>query len=154
MKKPSVYISGALTDVPNVAELKAFYEAIADLCTELGFEPYLPHKHSDPVVNANITPTEVDKMDRSRVEGSTLTLLYAGVPSFGPGIEVEIANKANRPVVVFYETDRKVSRLLLGNPAVKISFTFTDFENALSILRGILTNWMSWMSMWTEEHPD
>jgi len=135
---PKVYISGALTGVPNVEELKQFYEAVADLCTDTGYDPYLPHQHSDPIADPNMTPADVDRLDRDKVTGSDLVLLYADVASFGVGIELEIANEAFRPVVVFHTAGKKVSRLLLGNPAVKLVITFTDFENALVVLRKVL----------------
>jgi hypothetical protein len=43
-----VYISGALTGIDNPSSTKAFYEAIASLCQEMGFQVHVPHLITDP----------------------------------------------------------------------------------------------------------
>lgn len=138
-----IYIAGALTGTPNLEVLRNLYESVAKLCLELGLEPYVPHLHSDPIKNADLTPAEVDKMDRAKIEESDMIILYAGEPSLGTGIEAEIANQIGRPVVLFYESGKKISRLLLGNPAVVAALTFTDREDAISSLRNFLTEWIA-----------
>jgi hypothetical protein len=55
-----------------------------------------------------------------------LLIAYAGTPSFGVGIEVEIAREQGIPVIVVAERDRTVSRILLGSPAVVDVVRFTD----------------------------
>jgi 2'-5' RNA ligase len=52
-----VYVSGALTGVPNIEELKEFYEAIATLCQDMGIEAYVPHLNSDPHKHAGLSPS-------------------------------------------------------------------------------------------------
>jgi hypothetical protein len=48
------------------------------------------------------------------------------MPSFGVGIEVEIAREHGIPVILVAERDRVLSRILLGSPAVVDVVRFTD----------------------------
>src|ERR1043166_7651245 len=96
----NVYVSGPLTDVPNEMRqsLRDFYERIGTECSKLGFKPYVPHVHSDPIQFAHLTPFEVDGLDRAGVLQSNLIIAYVGIPAIGVGIEIEIANDAGIPV--------------------------------------------------------
>lgn len=49
-KAKMVYISGALTDMSEEdrAKLRQFYTELGEICTQFGFEPYLPHVYGDP----------------------------------------------------------------------------------------------------------
>jgi len=57
-----------------------------------------------------------------------VVVAYAGIPSFGVGIEVELAREHAVPVVLVVERERTVSRLLLGNPAVVEVVRFADLD--------------------------
>ena len=70
MKMYKIYVSGALTDVENPIETKALYEKIGLVCEEIGFQSYVPHLHTDPVNNPDITPREV--FDKDKVYASFL----------------------------------------------------------------------------------
>ena len=135
-----VYISGALTGLSpeDASKLKAFYERIGKICEGLHFDPYVPHLHSDPIAHAHFTPSQVDEIDRREVAKADLIIAYVGVPSTGTGIEVEIAHHAGRPVVLMFEKDRAVSRLVRGNPAIIYEIAFTDFGNAFEMLVAFL----------------
>ena len=63
-------------------------------------------------------------------------MAYAGIPSFGVGIEVELAREHAVPVVLVVERERSVSRLLLGNPAVVDVVRFADLDG---LRRGLAT---------------
>ena len=47
------------------------------------------------------------EIDRARVSRSGLVIAYAGTPSFGVGIEVEIAREHGIPVILVAERDRE-----------------------------------------------
>src|SRR5438094_8914154 len=122
------YISGALTALEDAPRTKLFYEVIAEIAEGAKLRAYLPHRVTDPVAAANIEPRTVYEIDRAHVTAARVVIAYAGVPSFGVGIEVELAREHGVPVVVVAERDRPVSRLLLGNPAVVEVVRFADLD--------------------------
>lgn len=149
-----VYISGPLTSVDSetMAVLKAFYESVGGICNEFGFEAYIPHVFSDPDQAANLTAAQVDLIDRKAVTSSYLVLAYVGIPALGCGIEVEMAYHANVPVFLMYEDDetlevleKRVSRLVKGNPGVKKHIRFITFESALHAIREALQEFVDGM---------
>lgn len=122
------YVSGALTSLEDGARTRLFYELLAEVVEGAGLRAYLPHRVTDPVTTAHLDPRAVYDIDRAHVTGSRVVVAYAGIPSFGVGIEVELAREHGIPVILVVERDRTVSRLLLGNPAVVEVVRFTDLE--------------------------
>jgi len=121
-----VYVSGALTSVADVPRARLFYELIAEIAAACGLVPYLPHRATDPVIHADLDPRSVYAIDRAHIERSALVIAYAGTPSFGVGIEVEIARERAIPVILVAERDAVVSRILVGSPAVVELVRFGD----------------------------
>src|SRR6266542_2038772 len=121
-----VYISGALTALADGARGRVFYELLAEIVAECGLSAYLPHRATDPVGAPDLEPRAVYEIDRARVSRSALVVAYAGTPSFGVGIEVEIAREHGVPVILVAERDRAISRILLGSPAVADVVRFGD----------------------------
>jgi hypothetical protein len=138
----SAYVCGPLTDLaPEQQGLaKAFYEAIGDLCTRAtGTKAFVPHKHFDPVKAPNFTPQEVDAAEREQVCNWTSVLIVVPVaPSWGGGIEVEMAYQNGVPIILLCEVrqlaDRKVSRLLRGNPGIRDVISYYTMEEGLADL--------------------
>src|SRR6266540_2059976 len=122
------YVSGALTALEDGARMRLFYELLAEVVETVGLRAYLPHRVSDPVAAAHLDPRTVYDIDRAHVTGARVVVAYAGIPSFGVGIEVELAREHGVPVVLVVERERTVSRLLLGNPAVVDVVRFTDLD--------------------------
>src|SRR5947209_8472378 len=87
------YISGALTALEDAPRTKLFYEVIAEIAEGAKLRAYLPHRVTDPVAAANIEPRTVYELDRAHVTAARVVIAYAGVPSFGVGIEVELARE-------------------------------------------------------------
>src|SRR5438874_2641606 len=112
------YISGALTGIEDAPRMKLFYELLAEIAGAAKLRPYLPHRVTDPVATAHLDPRAVYEIDRAHVTAAAVVVAYAGLPSFGVGIEVELAREHGIPVIIVAESERAVSRLLLGNPAV------------------------------------
>jgi hypothetical protein len=123
------YISGALTGVEDAARAKLFYELLAEIAESHDLRAYLPHRVTDPVTAAHLDPRAVYEIDRAHVTSAAVVIAYAGVPSFGVGIEVELAREHGVPVVVVAERERAVSRLLLGNPAVVELVRYADLDS-------------------------
>ena len=142
----SAYICGPLTELlpEEQGRIKRFYARIADLFEELtGVRAFVPHEHYDPVVNPNPTPAQVDAAERKQVcENSSMLVVVAEAPSWGGGIEVEMARTNGVPVVLLCDREklaqRKISRLLRGNPAVVKILEHDNEEDALSQLRDYL----------------
>src|SRR5207253_45957 len=77
---------------------------------------------------AQLEPRALYDIDRAHVTSARVVVAYAGIPSFGVGIEVELAREHAVPVVLVVERERSVSRLLLGNPAVVDVVRFADLD--------------------------
>lgn len=133
------YVCGALTELPKrrQEELKNFYSKIADVCGEvLGVRAFVPHEHYDPIKNASYTPEDVDRAERRQVCELTNLLIVATIaPSWGGGIEVEMAHRNNVPIILLCQKrkfeQRKISRLLRGSPAVRGIILYRTKEEAL-----------------------
>lgn len=142
-----VYISGALTSMTDErrCELRDFYQKLAVVCSEFDLNAYVPHLVSDPKLAAHLTPQEVDDLDREAVMGSCLVAAYVGIPSFGVGIELEMAYHAHKPVVLLCEKgtvdDRMLSRLVRGNRMVADELLFHGFADAAEKFRIFLGTW-------------
>ncbi|MBD2664776.1 hypothetical protein B6N60_04040 [Richelia sinica FACHB-800] len=136
-----IYISGALTDVENPIETKALYEKIGLLCEEVGLQAYVPHLHTDPVNNPDITPREVFDQDKHQVSISDLVIAYLGSLSFGVGMELAYAESNKIPIILLYEKDKRISRFPRGIPTVIAEIQFNDCADALIELKNILVNW-------------
>jgi sigma-70-like protein len=122
------YISGALTALEDGPRTRLFYELLAEIAEAAGLRAYLPHRVTDPVVATHLDPRSVYEIDRAHVTSAAVLIAYAGIPSFGVGIEVELAREHSVPVIVVAERDRTISRLLLGNPAVVEVVKFADLD--------------------------
>lgn len=115
---------------------KRLYSALGDVCEqELGHRAFVPHECFDPEKHAHFSPAEVDWAERFQVcHGTSVLVVVAIEPTWGGGIEVEMAYRSGVPVIVL-KLPKKVSRLLLGNPAVKQVVEFTSPESAVQQLR-------------------
>ena len=136
------YICGPLTelDPDDQDRVKKFYEKIADLFQELtGVRAFVPHEHFDPLIHCDFTLKQVDAAEREQVCYKTSMLIVVAVaPSWGGGIEVEMAFRSGIPIIILCEREklriRKISRLLRGNPAVQHTIEYATEAEAL---RGI-----------------
>ena len=132
-----VYVSGALSDVPDTIRQQYldFYEAIGRLVESLNLSPYIPHQNTDPVRHKDVTPKRVDFIDRTAVMSAMLVVAVVDNPSLGVGIEVEMAYHALKPVILICHKDRvvqrKISRLVRGNPSVIREIIYMDVDDAL-----------------------
>ena len=132
------YISGALTALDDAPRTKLFYEVLAEIAGAAGLRAYLPQRVSDPVAAAHLDPRAVYEIDRAHVTSAAVVVAYAGIPSFGVGIEVELAREHGVPVIIVAERDRPISRLLLGNPAVVEVVKFADLDGLRRALAAAL----------------
>ena len=142
----TAYIDGPLTELEESQKkvVKSFYARIADVCGNVfGVRAFVPHEHFDPERHSKFTPQEVDVAERDQVCNKTSVLIVVAVaPSWGGGIEVEMAWQSKVPALVLCESKKlrtgKISRLLRGNPAVQRVIEYETDEEALYLLRGAL----------------
>src|SRR2546425_5401429 len=132
------YISGALTALVDGPRTKLFYEVLAEIAEAARLRAYLPHRVTDPMAAAHLDPRAVYEIDRAHVTSAAVLIAYAGIPSFGVGIEVELAREHGVPVIIVAERDRPISRLLLGNPAVVEVVKFADLDGLRRTLTAAL----------------
>jgi hypothetical protein len=132
------YISGALTALDDGPRTRLFYELLAEIAEGASLRAYLPHRVTDPIAAAHLDPRAVYEIDRAHVIAAAVVIAYAGIPSFGVGIEVELAREHGIPVIVVAERDRTISRLLLGNPAVLEVVRFADLDGLRRALTAAL----------------
>lgn len=136
------YICGPLTDLPSEEQesIKSFYKCLADICQKVtGKRAFVPHEHFDPIKHESFSSGDVDKAERKQVCKKTSFLIVVAIaPSWGGGIEVEMANKSHVPIIILCQKVKKVSRLLLGNPAVKGVIYYDSQIDAFSRLEDVL----------------
>ncbi len=137
------YVCGPLTELSTelAREVKIFYERIGGVCKKItGVRAFIPHEHFDPLKHPNFTPQQVDEAERDQVCNKTSVLIVVPIaPSWGGGIEVEMANQSNIPVIIICEKGRKISRLLKGNPAVKTIVEYHTQDEAILKLKEVLS---------------
>jgi hypothetical protein len=127
VRSGEAYVSGALTALEDGARVRLFYELLAEVVESVGLRAYLPQR-TNGVNGGQLEPRAMYDIDRAHVTSARVVVAYAGVASFGVGIEVELAREHAVPVVLVVERERAVSRLLLGNPAVVDVVRFADLD--------------------------
>jgi len=109
------YVSGALTNLADPAQTRAFYVQIALILRAEGFEPHLPHRSdTDPIEHPEAAPVDVYVRDVRSIATSDLVVAYLGAPSLGVGGELAIAASLAVPIVAVYPPEPAVSRFALG----------------------------------------
>ena len=130
-----IFFAGPLTNLPDPEKTKLFYTNLGALARKYSHEPFWAFlAGTDPIKNPEVTPAEVYKRDTEQLTKSDLMIAYVGEASTGTGDEIEYANARNIPVIIMYEKGNKMSRMILGNPAVKKSIVFETEDQALKEL--------------------
>ncbi|MCA9364723.1 MAG: hypothetical protein KC736_02420 [Candidatus Moranbacteria bacterium] len=71
-----------------------------------------------------------------------LLIAYVGFPSLGTGAELEIARMASSDIILWWYEGETVSRMALGNPAVKHAFSVCSQEHLLETLTPLLKQYV------------
>jgi len=138
------YISGALSGVDDLEARKRLYERMAKICGQVGIDAYVPHLGgTDPATNPEVAPREVYERDMRHVDAADVVVAYVGERSLGVGAEIERAAANGADVVLLYEADRTVSRLIRGCPAVRAAIAFRGEDDALARLETELRCWIA-----------
>jgi nucleoside 2-deoxyribosyltransferase len=138
------YISGALINVARIDDARRLYERLAEACASAGCAAYVPHQHADPVRDPHLPNAEVARRDLAEVRAADVLVAYVGEPSLGVGAEVAIALAEGKRVLLVAESDRKVSRFLLGlaelYPSQSEIFRYTTEDDAVAWITAQLTS--------------
>lgn len=137
---PLVYIAGALTGLApdRATEYRNIYESAAAVCEGLHLTPYLPHKHTDPILHPLVSAYEVYLTDAAVVKNARLVIAFTDTPSFGVGSELAIAAEHETHVVLVNRLGIPVSRMVIGNPAIIGVVNYTNWDQGKELLRQLL----------------
>jgi 2'-deoxynucleoside 5'-phosphate N-hydrolase len=91
-------------------------------------------------VEAVIDPLEVYTRDTAWIRESDVMIAEVSVPSHGVGYEIAYALGLGKPVLALYQEDRKVSKMISGNPDPNLLVKcYLDPENATALIRAFLS---------------
>ena len=138
------YICGPLTDLSaeERSEIRNFYDKIADVCEEAtGLRAFAPHENYDSPENQTFSPQDIDDAERNQVCNKTSILIAVYIaPSWGGGIEVEMARQSGVPIIILCPKGKKITRLLLGNRNVVKVIYYENEAQALDSVKDALCN--------------
>ena len=135
------YLASALTGLSEVQRQRLFAvsEIVSKVCKDLEIDLYQPRLASDPIEHPQVSPEDVFNMDRERVLSSDLVVHVADFASTGAGEELDFALAALIPIILIAHGDTKVSRMVTGIPAFKLTITYRDLDDLKDELRERLT---------------
>ena len=138
------YVSGPLTSASNLHEARRFYEALALVCEECGWEVFLPHHQTDPKMHAEVPAVTVYLHDRKALDEADLIIAQVGFPSLGVGAEIGIAFMKEKRIVGIHPVGATLSRFVTGmlteSRASRV-FAYRSQEECLETLRLLLLDW-------------
>jgi len=134
-----IFFAGALSNLSNPTKTKLFYKKMAHVVETLGHTYFWAFLNgTDPDENPDVSSKDVYNRDIAALDKSDIMIAYVGEPTTGTGLEVEHAHQTNKPVVLLYESDKRISRMLRGCPAVKKEISFSSEDDALEQLKTYL----------------
>ena len=99
-------------------EFESVYQPIVRALTEAGHEVPTAHLAESGVtaVEAVIDPFDVYARDVAWIRNCDVLIAEVSIPSHGVGYEIGFALGLGKPVLALYREDRKVSKMITGNP--------------------------------------
>lgn len=116
-------------------EFEADYQEIVAALTADGHE--IPTSHlaqSDVMENERkLTPQAVYERDVNWIKNCDVLIAEVSVPSHGVGYEIGFALSIGKPVLVLYQKNRRVSKMITGNSDPNLSIqVYADIKEAIS----------------------
>ncbi len=134
-----IFFAGPLTDLKNPEKTKSFYTKLRDVAVAEQYDYFWAFlSGTDPVQNPDVSPRKVYYVDTRQLRHSDLMVAYVGEPSTGTGLEIEYARLCNVPVVILYEKNKRISRMLRGCPSVRKEIVFTSEKDCLKQFQKLL----------------
>jgi nucleoside 2-deoxyribosyltransferase len=135
-----IFFAGPLTNLKDPEKTKALYVRLATVAKDLGYEYFWAFlSGTDPIKNPDVAPSDVYHRDIKELDQSDMMIAYLGEPSTGTGIEIEHAHKTNKPIVILYEQETHMSRMLLGCPGIVKTIIFSSEDDAVTQLKAFLS---------------
>lgn len=136
----NVYFACSIT---GGREFEPVYRALVDALTIDGHEIPTSHLAASEVIDRErvLLPRAVYTRDVNWIESCDALVAEVSVPSHGVGYEVGYALQAGKPVLCLYRMDRKVSKMITGNPhkALKVK-SYSDISDAIQKAQSFLDN--------------
>ncbi len=125
------YLASALTGLTLEERTRtdAVKRRIAAACRSRSIHPYLPELKTSPDDFPDVTPEAVWATDRAEALRADLLVFLADGPSTGAGIEFEFARSTLMPVLVVAKKSVRVSKMVLGAPAIKQVVRYSGLED-------------------------
>jgi transcriptional regulator with XRE-family HTH domain len=135
------YLASALTGLSYEQRQLVFQlsDVISTICSDLDIDLYEPRKQTDPVHHADISASDVFRLDRERVLESDLVIHLCHYASTGSGEELDFATSALVPVVLVSQSENRISRMVTGIPGLKVQVQYTEPEELRVELRDRLS---------------
>jgi transcriptional regulator with XRE-family HTH domain len=127
----NAYLASGLTGLSSDdrAHLVRASEVIGKVCLGLEIDLFEPRLATDPIDHPDVSDEQVFANDREQVLRSDLVIHVADYPSTGSGEELDIALGALVPIVIVAHGDTRVSRMVTGIPALKLTITYRDLDD-------------------------
>ncbi len=119
-------------------ELESTYQQIVAALMTDGHEIPTSHLAQSEVIEneRELTPHYVYERDVNWIKNCDVLIAEVSVPSHGVGYEIAFALEIGKPVLCIYETGRKVSKMITGNPdPALITKSYANLEEAISLVR-------------------
>lgn len=124
--KGIVYITG----VSENRNRDEYFEALGKKVEQGGYTPFIPHKST----NHGETEEREYEHNIEMLKKASLVIAYLGVPSFDVGMELQVANDHQVPIVGFYPTGVEPKKMILKLPMLKQTF---EYRNELTALQWV-----------------
>lgn len=122
-------------------EFEAVYQAIVRALAEEDHEVPTAHLAESGVgeLEAVIHPGEVYERDTAWIRACDALIAEVSAPSHGVGYEIGFALGLGKPVLALHHVERKVSKMISGNPDPNLSVrSYRTAVDAIQIMRGFL----------------
>lgn len=88
-----------------------------------------------------LAPRDVYERDVKWIDDCDVLIAEVSVPSHGVGYEIGYALNIGKPVLCIYQKERKVSKMITGNPTHMLTVReYSNVEEAISQLQNHLQN--------------
>ncbi|MEN9562163.1 MAG: hypothetical protein RIR73_407 [Chloroflexota bacterium] len=120
-------------------ELESFYQRfVAELESDGHIIPTSHLAQSESMQGERmLTPRDVYERDVKWIRECDVLIAEVGVPSHGVGYEIGYALNAGKPVLCLAHVERRVSKMITGNPSLQMR-TYSTLDEALAQARSFL----------------
>jgi 2'-deoxynucleoside 5'-phosphate N-hydrolase len=124
-------------------EFERVYQDLTAALVMDGHEVPTAHLAESNVVSldAVVAPSEVYNRDVTWIRAAHALVAEVSVPSHGVGYEIGFALNAGKPVLCLFQEERKLSKMISGNPHPQLQvIAYKDSTNAIELMRKFLAN--------------